>query len=124
MGIEPADVCWEGLGVDICRVISVDMLHGLHKFVHDHVLLWIQRMIGEAALDRHLQAQIYHSGRHIFKLGVSKLTQMAGRENCELEHHLLVAIAGAEDNEGESLDPCFFCCNLSTYGLCMACTDA
>ena len=33
---------------------------------------------------------------------------MARRENQELEHHLLVAIAGAEDNEGESLDPHFF----------------
>ena len=107
-GIEPADVCWEGLGVDICQVISVDMLHGLHKFIHNHVLLWIQRTIGEAALDQCLQAQIYHSGRCIFKLGVLKLTQMARRENQELEHHLLVAIASAEDNEGESLDPCFF----------------
>src|SRR5260221_2751757 len=45
--------------------------------------------------------------RCIFKLGVSKLTQMAGRENQELECHLLVAISSAEDNEGESLDPCF-----------------
>src|SRR5258708_21040823 len=107
MGIEPTDICWEGFGVDICQVISVDMVHGLHKFVHNHVLLWIERAIGEAALDQHLQAQIYCSGRCVFKLGVSKLIQMTGRENRELECHLLVAISSAEDNEGESLDPLF-----------------
>ena len=117
------NICWNGLGVDICQVICVDMLHGLHKFIHDHVLLWIQRMIGRIALDWHLQAQIYHSGWHTFNLGVSKLTQMAGRENQELEC-LLVTIAEAEDEEGESLDPHFFCHNSSTYGLYMVCADA
>ena len=80
-GIEPGDICQNGLGVDICQVICMDMLHGLHKFIHDHVLLWIQRTIGGIALDQCLQAQIYHSGQCTFKLGVSKLTQMAGREN-------------------------------------------
>ena len=41
-------------------------------------------------------------------MGVSKLTQMAGKENQELECHLLVTIAEAEDEEGESLYPHFF----------------
>jgi hypothetical protein len=51
-GVEPSDLFWVGLGVDICQVICVDMLHGLHKFVHDHVLTWIRETVGKHQLDR------------------------------------------------------------------------
>ena len=104
--IKPKD--WVGLNIDICSIICVDMLHGLHKFVHDHVLLWIQQVVGVEELNRHLQAQVYYSGQHTFKSGVSKLTQMTGHENQELEQHLLVAIAGAETSDGGPLDPQVF----------------
>ena len=83
--IGPKDLCWFGLGIDICKVISVDMLHRLHKFVHDHVLSWVQEVIGTQELDRHLQAQVYYSGQPTFKSGISKLSQMSGQENHELQ---------------------------------------
>ena len=107
-GVEPGDLFWVGLGIDICQVICVDMLHGLHKFVHDHVLTWIQETIGVHQLDRRLQAQIHQIGKRTFGSGISHISQMAGRENRELERHLFVAIVGAETDDGNDIDPRFF----------------
>jgi hypothetical protein len=74
-GVELSDLFWVRLGVDICQVICVDMLHRLHKFVHDHVLTWIRETVGEDQLDRQLQAQIHQIGKQTFGSGISHISQ-------------------------------------------------
>ncbi len=44
-------VCWEGLKPNICDVLCVDVLHGIHKFFKDHVMEWLVCMVRENELD-------------------------------------------------------------------------
>ena len=43
--------CWEGLAIDICNVLCVDVLHGIHKFFKDHVMEWLTNTCGKDELD-------------------------------------------------------------------------
>lgn len=89
--------CWEGLPGDICRIISVDLLHGVHKMFVDHVVPWISATTGEEELDLRLMAQPHRVGNRNFGGGISKISQWSGRENRDLERHILAAIAGDEN---------------------------
>lgn len=93
-GVE--EPCWEGLPVDICRVICVDLLHGVHKMFTDHVAKWLTETIGEDDLDARFMAQPHHVGFRNFGGGISKISQWSGRENRDLERNILTVIAGHE----------------------------
>lgn len=95
VGVE--HLCWEGLPVDMCRVACVDALHGLHKMFKDHIVKWVSNVVGESELDVLFMAQPRRTGFRTFHSGISHITQSSGRENRDLERHLLVAIAGLED---------------------------
>ncbi|KAF8287638.1 hypothetical protein DL93DRAFT_2234551 [Clavulina sp. PMI_390] len=92
-------VCWEGLPVDICRVMCVDALHGLHKMFADHIVKWISNTITENELDLRFIAQPHRIGFRNFAEGVSHLKQRSGRENRDLERLILPALAGAPEAE-------------------------
>ena len=98
-------LCWEGLRVDMCRVMCVDALHGLHKLFKDHIMKWITNTIGENELDLRFMAQPRRVGFRNFSSGISHLSQCSGRENRDLERHTLPVIAGAEN-----VDPRVFRC--------------
>lgn len=93
-------LCWEGLPVDMCRVVCADTLHGMHKMFGDHIIPWVSNAVGENELDLRFMAQPRRMGFRNFDSGISHLSQCTGREHRDLERHLLSAIAGAED-----LDP-------------------
>lgn len=97
-GVE--EVCWDGLPVDMCRVICVDVLHGLHKMFKDHIMKWVTNVVGENALDLLFMGQPRRTGFRNFHAGISHISQCTGRENRDLERHLLGAIAAVDD-----LDP-------------------
>lgn len=94
VGVE--EPCWEGLSGDICRMVCVDLLHGIHKMIHDHVLEWMVYLVGEEEMDLLMMAQPHRVGVRNFNSGISKISQWSGKENRALERHLLPAIAGAE----------------------------
>lgn len=95
VGVE--HLCWEGLPVDMCRVVCVDALHGLHKMFKDHLVKWVTTAVGESRLDVLFMAQPRRTGFRNFHSGISHITQCTGRENRDLERQLLVAIAADED---------------------------
>ena len=88
--------CWEGLPVDICCVICVDLLHGLHKMFTDHIVKWLSATVGEEELDLRFMAQPHQIGLRNFGGGISKISQWSGRENRDLERNILTAIVGNE----------------------------
>lgn len=98
VGVET--LCWEGLPVDMCRIVCVDALHGIHKLFGNHLLSWVSNAVGENELDLRFMAQPRRMGFRNFDSGISHLSQCSGREHRDLERHLLPVIAGAED-----LDP-------------------
>lgn len=93
-------LCWEGLLVDMCRVVCVDALHGIHKMFGDHIMKWVSNAIGDNELDLRFMAQPRRVGHRNFDTGISHLSQCSGREYRDLERHLLPTVAGVED-----LDP-------------------
>lgn len=98
VGVE--ELCWEGLPVDMCRVVCVDALHGLHKMFKDHLMKWVSNVVGKSELDVLFMAQPRRTGFRNFHSGISHITQCTGRENRDLERQLLMAIAAIDD-----LDP-------------------
>ncbi|KAF9513228.1 hypothetical protein BS47DRAFT_1362572 [Hydnum rufescens UP504] len=93
-GIE--NLCWEGLQVDICQIICVDNLHGLHKMFKDHMMVWLTNSIGEDELDCHFMAQLHRVGTRNFDLGISHYLQWSGKGHRDLEHHIIPVIVGAD----------------------------
>jgi len=92
-GVE--DLCWEGLVVDICDVLCVDVLHWIHKFFKDHVMEWLTNTCGKEELDWHMMAQPHQIGYHNFDAGISHLSQWTCWGNQDLEWHILPVILGA-----------------------------
>jgi len=95
LGVEAP--CWEGLAVNICRIICVDLLHGVHKMFADHVLKWLTATIGKEELDKRFIVQPKRVGSRTFSGGISKISQWSGRENRDLERHVLAVITGDEN---------------------------
>lgn len=59
-GVE--ELCWIRLPVDLCCIICVDILHGLHKLFGDFPFHWLKNVVGEEELDRWFMAQPIQSG--------------------------------------------------------------
>lgn len=108
LGVQPSNLCWEGLGVNICQVVCVDILHGLHKFVHNHLLVWVTNIIGKGELDCWFWSQPYCVGYWMFGGGILKMKQMSGKENCNVECHLVTALVHAQSSNHVNLPDAFF----------------
>ena len=76
-------------------VICPDILHGLFRMWRDHVLKWVQHLIGKPELDRRLKVLQPLIGMRHFQHGITHLSQWTGREDRELQRVLLAVIAGA-----------------------------
>ena len=96
-------VCWKGLPVDMCCLMCVDALHGLHKLFKDHIMKWITNTVGENELDLWFMAQPHCVGFQNFSSGISHISQCSSRENRDLEWHTLPVIAGAENVDARVL---------------------
>lgn len=88
--------------VDIYEVLSVDLLHGFHKFFFDHPFKWNVNSLGEEEIDARMKAQVPYSGAQVFSKGVTQITQMSGKEHRALETvHLSVVANSPAQYSGE-----------------------
>jgi len=87
---------WEGLPLDIVRVLSLDLLHGGYKSFQDHQVPMISELIGASELDDHLIAQPARTGLRTFSQGISKLSQFSGKETRDLMRMIVPATVSAE----------------------------
>ncbi|KAG8728199.1 hypothetical protein FRC11_011618, partial [Ceratobasidium sp. 423] len=81
--------------VDICQVLSVDLLHGFHKFFYDHPFKWNSNSLGDAEIDARMKAQVPYSGSRLFPKGVSHISQMSGKEHRALQTVHLSVVANS-----------------------------
>jgi hypothetical protein len=65
--------------------ICPDILHGVHRFWRDHVLVWTRRLIGDAELDRRLRVLQPVRGYKTYTKGIKNISQWTGREDRELQ---------------------------------------
>ncbi|KAF5372418.1 hypothetical protein D9757_011620 [Collybiopsis confluens] len=95
------DPFWTGFPLaDIHRCIAPDILHQCYQGVFKHLVKWIQAIIGEKELDRRLKMLPPSSGVHIFKNGISKLTQLSGAEHKQIAKLLLSSLKGKVSPRG------------------------
>ncbi|KIO22230.1 hypothetical protein M407DRAFT_79461, partial [Tulasnella calospora MUT 4182] len=83
------------LGVDLCHTLCSDLLHGCHKFWHDHIVKWTTNVIGKAEMDSRLRSQPHQSGFRSFPSGISRISQWTCRQTRDLQKIFLPAIIGA-----------------------------
>jgi hypothetical protein len=93
---------WRSLpGFDLCRVLSPDVLHGVHKFFFDHIHRWNVNGLGADEFDTRLKAQPESPGERSFPKGVSKLKQPSGKDHRALERvHLAIVADAPEEKDG------------------------
>ncbi|QRV99076.1 hypothetical protein RhiJN_27095 [Ceratobasidium sp. AG-Ba] len=84
---------------DICRVLSPDLLHGIHKLFFDHYNRWNINAVGAEEYDTRLKAQIPTPDERMFLRGVTKLKQLAGKDWRALFRVHLAIVAGASSAE-------------------------
>ncbi|KAG8711167.1 hypothetical protein FRC08_016232 [Ceratobasidium sp. 394] len=81
--------------LDICKVLSMDLLHGFYKLFFDHFFNWNRMGIGAAELDARIASQVHLAGDRVFAQGVSRISQMTGKEHRDLLRVHVPVIAGA-----------------------------
>lgn len=87
---------WKSLPlVDICKALSVDLLHGFHKFFYDHPFQWNLNSLGKDELDARMKSQVALVGGRVFPRGVSHISQMSGKEHRALQTVHLGVVANA-----------------------------
>ncbi|KAG8718406.1 hypothetical protein FRC09_012715 [Ceratobasidium sp. 395] len=82
-------------GLDIFRILSPDLLHGFHKFFHDHSYRFNRTGMGIDEYDARIRLQSHFSGDRSFLHGVSHISQMTGIEHRVLERTHLPIVANA-----------------------------
>ncbi|KAG8706662.1 hypothetical protein FRC09_002291 [Ceratobasidium sp. 395] len=83
--------------VDICQTLSVDLLHGFHKFFFDHPFRWNGNSLTDEKMDARIKAQVPYSGGRMFPRGVTHISQMSGKEHRAIQETHLSVMA----NSGE-----------------------
>jgi hypothetical protein len=87
---------------DICKVLSPDVLHGVHKFFFDHIHKWNVNGLGADEFDTRLKAQPETPGERSFSQGVSKLKQLSGKDHRALERvHLAIVAHAPQQTDAE-----------------------
>jgi len=75
--------------------ICPDILHGVHRFWRDHILVWTRHLIGDAELDRRLRVLQPVRGYKSYTKGIKNIVQWTGREDRELQRSLVAVVAGS-----------------------------
>jgi hypothetical protein len=87
---------WESIPqLNIFEALSPDLLHGFHKFFHDHIYKFNLTGMGRDEYDARVHSQIRFSGDRTFLHGVSHISQMTGIEHRMLERTHLPIVANA-----------------------------
>jgi hypothetical protein len=87
---------WQSLPeLNIFEALSPDLLHGFHKFFHDHIYKFNLRGMGQDKYDACVHSQLRFSGDRTFLHGVSHISQMTGMEHWMLERTHLPIVANA-----------------------------
>lgn len=80
---------------NIFACITPDILHQIHKgVIKDHLLKWVEKVVGKKALDERFAAMSKAHGLRHFGRGVSILSQWTGAEAKEIEKVLLSLLVG------------------------------
>lgn len=90
-------------GIDICKVLCPDLLHGFYKFFFDHVFSWNLTSLKAVELDTRVSSQIQLSGDRVFSNGVSHIHQMSGKEYRDLLRTHVSVVAGAPNGGSSKL---------------------
>ncbi|KAI6098239.1 hypothetical protein EV401DRAFT_2148854 [Pisolithus croceorrhizus] len=80
---------------DVSSFLIPEVLHSLHKFFFDHVLMWCKDVVGCDELDSRYKIHHKRIGIRHFASGVSRMMQMTGREHCDIQCTIVAMIAGA-----------------------------
>jgi hypothetical protein len=76
-------------------VMCPDILHGLLKFWHDHILKWTTHLVGKEELNQRLRLVPPVTGFKSFSKGIQGMTQWTGREDRELQRIIIPVVAHA-----------------------------
>lgn len=80
-------------GLDICQIIPLDVLHGLHKVFKDHHVTWLTNLIGENDMDAGFMQQPKLIGFRHFAIGLSRLSQFSGWEHRDMQRYIFIVVA-------------------------------
>ncbi|KAI6156556.1 hypothetical protein BKA82DRAFT_3964805, partial [Pisolithus tinctorius] len=80
---------------DPARFLVPEVLHSLHKFFWDHVLKWCKEVVGIDELNTRYKVHHKRVGFRHFASGISRATQMTGREYRDIQRTIVPMIAGA-----------------------------
>ncbi|KAG9121596.1 hypothetical protein FRC07_002390 [Ceratobasidium sp. 392] len=87
---------WRSLPeLNIFEVLCPDLLHGFHKFFHDHIYRFNLTGMGKPEYDARVRSQVHFSNDRAFLHGVSHIQQMTGIEHRMLERSHLCIVANA-----------------------------
>ncbi|KAG2351028.1 hypothetical protein BDR07DRAFT_1245451, partial [Suillus spraguei] len=75
--------------------LTPEPLHHWHWEFYDYDTQWCIRAVGVQEIDFQFSILQPITGCWHFKTGISKLKQVTGRVQCELQHYMVVVIVGS-----------------------------
>ena len=83
------------LSSDPSTFLTSEPLHHWHKQFWDHDAKWCIKMLGAVEIDFRFSVLHNRTGYRHFKEGISKLKQVTGREQRDIQRYIIVVIADA-----------------------------
>ena len=83
------------LSADPSMFLTSEPLHHWHKMFWDHDAKWCINVVGEAEIDFRFSVLHNRTGYRHFGDGISKLKQVTGREQRDIQRYIVVVIADA-----------------------------
>lgn len=72
-------------GVDICGILSADLLHFIRKRLKDHDMKWTTNTLGDEEVDARIRSDSHRLGEQSFPKGIARILQWTGRQTRDLE---------------------------------------
>ncbi|KAJ3751645.1 hypothetical protein EV360DRAFT_76046 [Lentinula raphanica] len=83
---------------DPSEFLQPEILHHWHKFFFDHDLKWCINVVGAEEIDFRYSPVQKRQGFRIFPEGISRLKQVTGRDQREIQRYIVAVITGATSN--------------------------